>query len=544
MVKGKDPRDASWNVPATTPNISTPPVLIAPPDSPELAGTGEVLRDFDGRQDDELPDHQVSQLSAPEIVGGGEARSRSWPPAPRAPALANLQKSIETFQRRLKRLDAEREQAMLTYMELKFLRDTYQKQHKFVDESQLSFVNHVEHMIQTNDFNTTRGELFSRYGKARGDYHDLKTQSTSLQSLEDQLYSLEESIRQREQTLAGTSEKLLWWLQHLNPDSRDVEENQGMSYAAGDLTENFSLDQDSAPATAASSEGDPLLEHYFDSAGWVKVYRRRLNEVLKEHEERRVQRMQLEDQGNDLLPPEAEFEQACTEERTAAETAIKDAINRRDHAWHECIRHGINPDDHRNATSDTLIAPPDEVVIPNGLINQPSDVELGLTFESTNDIPVTFLKTGPQGEIILAADDDSPDPGQTTSNVEQWIESVEEPPLPPMLGRLGENNNTPRRRSSPTPSRRSPTALHVTEQDKEYLLRHGGTDIFSRLGLELPISHQRNVKPETRNARSANMSDHSRSSSESRISVLLKSNLSQDELKAQLLDARGRRFPR
>jgi hypothetical protein len=177
----------------------------------------------------------------------------------------------------------------------------------------------------------------------------------------------------------------------------------------------------------------------------------------------------------------------------------------------------------------------------NPAIHELFPPNFNLTYESVKEPPLEFSTAEPLKEGDPTVEESNPDMSHVTDSVERWIESVEEEHISPLLDHIGAEEATPRRRSPPSPGRNIAPSFNVSERDKEYLMRHGGTDLLSRLGLEVPISYKIDKEMNIGNARSTTMSDHSRSSSESRISALLKSDISQEELRAQLWDVRGRR---
>jgi hypothetical protein len=94
----------------------------------------------------------------------------------------------------------------------------------------------------------------------------------------------------------------------------------------------------------------------------------------------------------------------------------------------------------------------------------------------------------------------------------------------------------------------TPTSSHIDflrRELEQYLLKHGSAEVIgqlSTLGIELPSSTKENIDHMATRARST-LSDRSRTSSESRLSALLKTGIHRSELKAKLSEApRGRQL--
>ena len=467
-----------------------------------------------------------------------EERANSWPAAPRSQPYNILQKRIESFQRRSNRLDATREEAFAIRMELKFFRSNYRHQHKHVDESQRTLNDHVELMVRNDDFVSTRENLLFLYGRARGDYLGLEDQSGKLQALEDRLTDLEATMRNMENQLTNNSEKILGILRHLNPAARDKGEKQEVPHTIGASTDQFSSDEEKDHVSSISSHVHPLLEEYWDKAGDVKVAKSRYIEVLKDHEDRRVQRNHQEDQGTVLELSEADFDLICEAERNAAHKAIRDAIGVRDQAKAECFEHGINPDQYRNVGDElddvvdesTLVAEagefdhmkPTSIHYPSGLYHAPGP-------------PVILTMTSPNGEAVVVNEIQAEQPS-INEDVERWIESV-----PPQQADQLLQSNT----DGVPPTSAGPIDVERLRWELEqYLARYDSADLFARLasyGIDLPSSTKQDMGRMASHAKSA-LSGTSRSSSESRIPALLKMNIPHAEIIAGISEAaRGRR---
>ena len=450
-------------------------------------------------------------------------RSTSWPAVPRSQAVFPLQKRIESFQRRSDRLKAARERAFSIRMELKFLRSNYRQQHKWVDESQRNLNDHIERMMKSDDFITTRDDYLLYYGRARDDYLRLEEQSSKLQARENDLTILEESIERQETQLKQTSDRILGVLRHLDPTTRDEGEERDAVNTLVAPSEHFSSEDDGDRAGTTSSLGDPLLDDYFDKAGNVKVAKGRLLEVFKEHEEKRADRIHQQDQGVELLDSDADFEHDCETERKAAEKAIHDAILLRDNAKATCRKNGIDPDLHRH-TSEIL----DDVVdgiaaIHSPQSQQPPPTRLHLSHTDHPGPSTIVTKTGPFGEAMV--DDEKPDLPPVVDTVERWFESMDQQ-INESLEQVRPEENTPRKES---PSR---LALLTHELEPYFAKREDAETIAQLVARRLEPTPLVKLDAEqlAQSTGSYTSFNHSRSSSESRLTAFVSSKKASSQL--------------
>ena len=550
---------------------------------------------------------QLLHPHGPDNVDAPEKRSTSWPAARRSQGFVPLQKRIESFQRRSDRLASLRERAFSIRMELKFLRNNYRQQHKFVDESQRNLNDHIEQMMKSDDFISTRDEYLLYYARARDDYLRLEEQSSKLQAFENDLTNVEETIERQEKQLRQTSDRILRVLHHLGPTTRDEGDERDVPNTLVAPSEYFSSEDEGDHESTKSSHGNPLLDDYFDKAGNVKVAKGRLLELFKEHEDKRADRIHQQDQGVDLLDSDADFERQCEIERKAAEKDIQHAIILRDKAKATCRENGIDPDLHRHASEILDDAVDGSTAISNSQAQQPHRIRLHLSQNDTPGPSTIVTKTGPFGEAMVV-DDDQPDLPPVEDTVERWFESMDQQ-INESLEQVRPGDTTPRkdspsrlallthelepyfakredaetiaqlvaRRLEPTPlvkldkeqlapstgsytsfnhsrsSSESRLTAYVTTKKassqldslrKElhrYLLKHGSAEVIgqlSSLGIEVPQSTKENIEK----ARSA-LSDHSRASSESRLSARLRTDKTRAELLSGISETpRGRRL--
>jgi hypothetical protein len=399
-------------------------------------------------------------------------------------------------------------------MDLKFYRNNYRQQHKFVDESQRNLNDHIERMLKSDDLVNTRDDYLFYYGRARDDYFRLEELSSHVQALENELTTLEETIERLELQLKVTSEKILSLLRHQDPTTRDEGEYRDVNNALGAPTEQFSSDEGEDRASTTASHSNPLLDDYFDKAGNVKVEKGRLLELYKEHEEKRELRIHQQDQGMELPLTDAAFKNECDLEVKAARQAVQDAIILKQRAKQACRNRGIEPDQHRHA-SEMPDDDGDEQIDPEQSL--PLRLHLGHA-EKTG--PYTILtRTGPFGEIVVV-DDDQPELPPVTETVERWIDSMDQTQIEPLLQQITSEEMTPK---SESPSR---VAL-LTQELEPYFTKREDAETIAQLvvrSLELPQGPKQEMDQVASSAGSSTLLNHSRSSSESRLTAFVKTN--------------------
>lgn len=463
-------------------------------------------------------------------LNGHDERSKSWPATARNnEPFSVLQRRIKSFKRRSQRIDAGRNEALAIRSELKFLRKNYRQQHKFVDESQKKLNEHIELVIKSDDFVTTRDDLIVLYGHARADYLDLTEQSGKLQALEDRLADLDVSLQAQEKLLSQNAERILGLLRHLDPATRDEGEEQEAPILQGAPTDQFSTEDDADYAASESSLGHPLLEEYFEVAGDVTVAKQRLTELLKEQQEQRTHRIFQEDQGMVLEETESAFEARCASERENADRNIQAAILLKDQLRSRCLATGIDPDKHRHAGSQ------DHEIEDVSSQDGTHRVRLHLNYGRPASIPVILTEAGEFGDVVEVDQRQISIP-EVAQNVKRWIDRIDGESIEPLLDHVNTMDGP----------QQDPDATQVSDWRKEleqYLIEHGSAKIFTKLaayGIELPFSSKEEFD---RIAIAANstLSNHSRSSSESELGRLIKAQFSYSELLAEFGDLfRGR----
>ena len=456
---------------------------------------------------------QFPQLPDPEIDQGPRVSSRSWSTGPRYQTFGVLERRIKSFQRRSDQLEAKREEALGIRVQLKFLRNNYRQQHVFVDESQRCLNNHIDEIIRLDDFVTTRENLTFYYGRARGDYLGLQEQSDTLQALEDKLTQIDSTIVTWEAQLRVRSEKMLDKLRQIDRSAYGEGDEFKAHHLQGAATDEVSTDEDLDMISSEASSCNPLLEDYFDKAGDVGVHKSRLMELLKDQEERCIQRDLQLDQGVTADIPDLEFNLMCFAEREAADEAIRNAVTVREAVRARCLEAGLNPDEYRRAAEEG-----DEISEKSEEAKEIRLIRPAHFSSHAERNSLIAIGAGPDGEAIQI-DVQQAEAPRVTETVQQWIESIDEDHIEPLLGQVAAEN---------TSTKRDP--LHTVRYRRElaqYLVKHGSAEVIARLaryGIDLPSSTREGMDRAANYSRMS-ISDRSRASSESRLSTLLRSNI-------------------
>lgn len=344
-----------------------------------------------------------------------EERASSWPAAPRGHFLATFQKYNRRVLRRIARLNRTRDNVLHIRSELVFSRQQYQQRHKFVDESQRTFLKVLDDMVRTEEFIAYRQQLHSLYGECRGDLVTLEQQRKTVQDLEYKLRKLEYSMLLQERALAEAIGKVNQFRQ-LDLGRSEGGELPELRMLLATSTDDPSLSEHGADSIdAPSSAGDPLLVDYFDKAGDVNVMKDRLFELENEHADRQAKRAQQEDQGLILPDVVDEFELAFQAERKEAQNNLDAAVKAKERALKACHQEGIDPEDHKPPRSEQG---DDALQMSNA-----QDAENPLPGPDA-DFPTGILITGDTLGYNETSEGLEQDPTKL-SNIEHWIDQIE-----------------------------------------------------------------------------------------------------------------------
>lgn len=207
---------------------------------------------------------------------------------------------------------------------------------------------------------------------------------------------------------------------HLEGLLKDIQANMHSVRFAQELRtemlEGSVLSTESSMKTASEDELPPLVMKYFDLHGSIGICLERLQELDFAHQEGLTEREFVRERGDELNPPDEEFEANYQTQRQQTEDELNKARGELEQVAAQCKLAGLDPEAYRNvAPSPRSMSP-----IPSG---RPGD-----TSRMPRKAPIEPAANPPLSPTTR---------GQTSLQIEGWLKELpdvpgqEESALPP-----------------------------------------------------------------------------------------------------------------
>ena len=323
-------------------------------------GAPRPIEDFD---DPPLPPYSIypahieyaipkRELSARELRVPAVPQARLASPAHTAPEsrpdtdsiirradeqLLHLAEAARRYLRRYEKANVALEQVLLQRTQIIHVRRQGYDQRRFINDSQDAFLQEASSIIDLLPPGKSLDKLHTLHTQVRLDHEHRSQHVQKTQEVEEEIADLEWELQLKVTRLAQAAKKL--------------------HDALTDMTlPEYPAEELSAPSTITESEKavvPPLVLHYFEKLGDVKLAQERLINLQIDHRDTRFDRMAKIDQGRPPSTTDEDFENAFTREYQEAQAAYDDAVRKAELAWQVCLGEGHNPDDFRKPPSET-----------------------------------------------------------------------------------------------------------------------------------------------------------------------------------------------
>lgn len=214
----------------------------------------------------------------------------------------------------------------------------YQKEEhsrRFADESLAQYMNAQHEAMKHRTFDVWYDELCERQERCQTDYDNLKKQEIVAKEVHVKLSTLEYRLMGEEQAFGDALEKIA------SATGIDLEELRNDPAAH-------------RPSESVHSETPSLLAKYYDRRGDMGVYQERIAELDHTHHEALVERNFLLDQGEEVDPSEATFEEQHLKERQEIIADYELAEDDANRLANECAQAGIVIPDMQGPLSEDM----------------------------------------------------------------------------------------------------------------------------------------------------------------------------------------------
>lgn len=248
-------------------------------------------------------------------------------------------KALSHFLQHSQKLSILRENVLSLRTRTKVVVSEYTNHLEFVRDSQQEFSKESEVMLTLDPANAHLERLRSLHALVSADHERQASRAQAVRDMENQLVLLEAKMKNAEEKL-----------------QRDVQAASGLLLLMGVRDDFASTTGNESPVSSSRSDSaetklPPIVAHYLDKVGDMKIERDKLLDLDHEYRNEKTDRQLLQDQGHSPNLSDGAFEDSWLQRFAEAEVEYAKASERMELAREVCTSENINLDAYYNRRS-------------------------------------------------------------------------------------------------------------------------------------------------------------------------------------------------